>query len=79
MGKPEEFPEGADYYCPYQIKGYGREKVMVVGGIDPFQAIQLALSSIGVELAAIRKESGGELVWDAGEKGDLGFGSAERG
>jgi hypothetical protein len=73
MGKPEQFPGHTDYYCPYQVKGGGRENVMAVGGIDAFQAMQLALSTIGAELEAIRKDSGGHLLWDAGDKGDLGF------
>ena|SRR5579863_8530540 len=73
MGKPEKFPDHTDYYCPYQIKGIGRQKAMAVGGIDAFQAMQLALSTIGVELEVISKDSGGQLVWDAGDKGDLGF------
>jgi hypothetical protein len=73
MGKPEKFPDHTDHYCPYQIKGVGREKIMAVGGVDAFQAMQLALSTIGVELEVIRKDSGAQLLWDAGNKGDLGF------
>jgi len=73
LGKPEKFPDHTDYYCPYQITGFGREKVMAVGGIDAFQALQLALNIIGVELEVINRDSGGQLLWDADDKGDLGF------
>ncbi len=73
MGKPEKFPDHADYYCPYQITGMGREKVIAIGGVDAFQAIQLALGTIAVELEVMEKESGGKLSWDAGENDDLGF------
>jgi hypothetical protein len=73
MGKPQKFPDHIDYYCPYQIKWLGRKKVMAVGGVDAFQAIQLALDAIGVELEVIGKDSGGKIVWDAGNKGDVGF------
>jgi hypothetical protein len=73
MGKPERFPDHNDYYCPYQITGMGRDKVVAIGGVDAFQAIQLALSTIAVELEVMEKESGGKLSWDASENGDLGF------
>jgi hypothetical protein len=73
MGKPKKFPDHADYYCPYQVTGMGPEKVTAIGGVDAFQAIQLALGTIAVELEVMEKESGGELSWDAGENGDLGF------
>ena len=73
MGKPEKFPDDTGYYCPYQINGAGREKLMAIGGVDAFQAIQLALSTIAVELEVVEKESGGKLSWDPSEKGDLGF------
>src|SRR5258708_8265288 len=67
MGKPEKFPDHADYYCPYQITGMGREKVIAIGGVDAFQAIQLALGTIAVELEVMEKESGGKLPCDAAE------------
>jgi hypothetical protein len=73
MGKPERFPDHTDYYCPYQIKGFGRDKVMAIGGVDAFQAIQLALSTIGVELEVMSKDCSGRFLWDAGSQGDLGF------
>jgi len=73
MGKPEAFPQGADYYCPYQIKGFGREKVMAIAGIDAFQAIQLALGTIRVELEVIGRDSGGQILWEGDEAGYLGF------
>jgi uncharacterized protein DUF6968 len=73
MGKPEKFPDHTDHYCPYQIKGIGRQKAMAIGGVDAFQAMQLALSAIGVELEVINKDSGGRLVWDADDRGELGF------
>jgi hypothetical protein len=73
LGKPEQLPDHSDYYCPYQIKGAGDEKVRHACGVDPFQALQLALSTIGVELEVLNKELGGKLRWECGEKGGLGF------
>ena len=73
MGKPMKFPNHTDYYCPYEIKGLGQGRVKAAGGIDAFQAMQLALGTIAVELEVLQKESGGKLSWDAGEAGYLGF------
>lgn len=73
LGKPRQLPDHSDYYCPYQIKGAGVEKVMHTCGIDPFQALQLALSALGVELEVLNKRLGGKLRWDCGSEGDLGF------
>jgi hypothetical protein len=73
MGKPEAFQHGADYYCPYQILGFGRETVMAIAGIDAFQAIQLALGTIRVELEVIGRDSGGQILWEGDEAGYLGF------
>ncbi len=77
LGKPERFPDHSDYYCPYQIKGFGSEKVMAVGGVDAFQAMQLAFTTIGVELEVINRNSGGKLIWEAGKEGDFGFPKAD--
>lgn len=73
MGKPEKFPDHTNYYCPYQIKGAGRDKLMAIGGVDAFQAMQLALDTIRVELEVIEKDSSGRLTWEGGAEGDLGF------
>jgi len=77
MGKPQHFPDHSDFYCPYQITGLGDKKVRAAGGVDAFQAIMLALSAIGVELETTSRDSGGELVWDAGERNDFGFPRAD--
>lgn len=73
MGTPEKFADHTNYYCPYQIKGFGRDKLMAIGGVDAFQAMQLALGTIRVELEVIEKDSGGRLTWERGAEGDLGF------
>ena len=73
MGKPQPFPDHQDYYCPYEIKSPLGNRIMAIAGIDAFQAMQLALDTIGVELYVIARDSGGRLVWDGDDKGDLGF------
>ena len=49
LGKPRQLPDHVDYFCPYQIKGAGDEKVRYCSGVDSFQALHLALSTLGVE------------------------------
>ncbi len=74
LGKPQQSPDDATFYgCPYQIKRSNSEKLMTICGVDAFQALQLAISTIGVELEVIRRDSGGQLIWDGDDKGDLGF------
>jgi hypothetical protein len=73
LGKPHLTPGYSDYYCAYQITGAGSERIMHSCVVDPFQARQLSLSTLGVELEVLNKDLGGRLRWDCDEKGDLGF------
>jgi len=73
MGKPQQFPDAQDYYCPYQIKGVGTEKIRWSGGIDAFQAIELALKMIGADLKSLVHRGGHKLSWVADKDGGLGF------
>jgi hypothetical protein len=71
LGKPQA--HGEEFYCPYQIKGAGDEKVRYAFGVDAFQALQLAISILGVEIEVLNKELGGRLRWECGGKDDFGF------
>lgn len=73
LGKPQKLPDHTDYFCPYQIRGAGSERVKYACGVDAFQALQLALSTLAVELEVLNKELGGLLRWDGDESGGLGF------
>ena len=73
IGRPRQFPDSTDYYCPFQITGIGSERVKYAGGVDPVQALQLALLKAGADLYALDRKTGGRLRWDGGEPGDLGF------
>lgn len=55
MGKPQKTPGEEDFYCPYQITGLGDEKLGASVGIDSFQAMQLALRSIGGKLMFLNR------------------------
>lgn len=73
LGKPQPFPDSPDYYCPYQIKGIGDEKIRHMGGVDGIQAIQLALQTLGAELQALNQRLNGKLRWNGNREGSLGF------
>ena len=73
IGKPQPFPDGRDYFCPYQITGLGDEKVRYFGGIDAIQALHLAIVAAGADVFALNELCGGRLRWDGDEHGDLGF------
>ncbi|HKN26074.1 MAG TPA: hypothetical protein VJX72_14590 [Candidatus Acidoferrum sp.] len=73
LGKPVHFSNCTDFYCPYQITRPNSVKIMGIGGLDAFQALQLAINTLGVELEVIRRDSGGQLIWEGDEEGNLGF------
>ena len=73
LGKPQPLPDHPDYYCTYQIKGAGEGNVRYACGVDPFQALHLALSKLGIEIEALNNELGGKLRWETDDTGGLGF------
>ena len=73
IGKPQKTPGFDEYYCPYQIRGAGSEKIGYSCGIDAVQALSLALSILGVELEVLNKELEGRLSWECDEEGGFGF------
>lgn len=74
IGKPEKFPDGGDYYCPYQITGIGSGKIKYAGGVDSVQALFLALQNIGTDLYTSDEAKSGSLKWlDTEPHADLGF------
>lgn len=71
IGKPEKFPDTDDYYCPYQILGFGSQRVRYAGGSDAVQALELTLKMIGTDLYTSKEAQAGELSWHGGR--NLGF------
>lgn len=71
IGKPEPYPDGEDFYCPYQILSIGSECVRYACGIDSAQALLLALNKINADLNCSREAETGQLSWVG--SGDLGF------
>jgi hypothetical protein len=73
LGKPEKLPDGPDFYCPFQIVGMGSDKARCSYGIDAFQAIQLAMTSIGVFLKSLCESEQLRLRWEGDDSDELGF------
>lgn len=74
IGKPEPCPDGIDWYCPHQTPGIGSGRVRCAIGVDPVQALVLALSMVGAELYTSEEYESGRLTWDGGARtGSLGF------
>ena len=75
MGKPRPLPDanGDDSFCPVQIVGVGSERVTYAAGVDAFQAIQLSMKLISLELSIIKRDCGYELRWEGDDNGGLGF------
>ena len=64
IGKPLPFPEGNGFYCPFQIRGLGEDKVQRIGGIDSIQALQLALKILHARLMSLDPEILANLRWN---------------
>ena len=60
IGKPQRFPNGENWYCPYQTLNVGLDRVLCAGGVDEVQALILALSMIGA------KPYTSDRTWSAG-------------
>ena len=73
LGRPQEWGNGRDYYCPYQIVGTGKEEVKKAFGVDAIQSLQLVMKMIGAEVYTLPEAKKGILKWDGGEEGDFGF------
>ena len=73
VGRPEPSRDQTGYECPYQIIGIGSQKAYAGRGRDSIQALQDALTLLGQHLNTLSDELGGQLIWDGGAPGELGF------
>ncbi len=73
IGKPQPAPDAPVFYCPFQIRGVGSERVKYAAGIDAVQSLQLVMLMIAADLKFLNQENGGGLHWEGGTGGDLGF------
>jgi hypothetical protein len=63
IGKPQQFEDSVDFYCPVQVIGIGAADVKYAAGADAIQAILLALRMLRVELETRQMEHSGQLTW----------------
>lgn len=73
LGKPKQKSDSESFYAPYMIEGLGSGKPFFAGGLDAFQALQLAMKMIGAELNAFKKKYNVEIVWEGDNSGGPGF------
>jgi len=72
IGKPEPFPDGQDFLCPYEIDGPLTQRRFRFGGVDAVQALLLAVAGATVDLELCEEAVRGLLSLD-GAVGDLGL------
>lgn len=73
LGTPERIPGSVDVYAPYQIKYRNKTRSWYAAGIDGFQALQLAMKMIAVELDSLRREYRVEILWHGDADTGLNF------
>lgn len=71
IGQPQPFPDLLNYYCPFQLRGLGNERIRYAGGVDAVQALELALQMIGAILYTSREAQEKRLTWNGAA--NLGF------
>lgn len=73
LGAPQPFPDGQDYFCPFQINGLGDSTVRYAGGIDSYQALVLALKMLTVYVLTRDEVKRSEVQWLDGSDPELGL------
>jgi hypothetical protein len=73
LGKPNPSRDPGEFYCFYSIEIGEKKKISHGCGVDGFQALQLAMQRIGIDLSIIQRNEAGEFVWADGDPGQTGF------
>jgi hypothetical protein len=71
LGEPLPFPDGEDWYCPYEVVRGDQRMVRFAAGIDSLQALQLALIGAASNVFVTNRELNQALRWY--ENRELGF------
>lgn len=75
---PVRADENGDWRCDYTIDGLDGSKIRTAIGIDPIQALTLALTYISTSLYFSDEYAKGKLSWEGGmSRSDLGLPVAE--
>lgn len=73
FGTPKRIEGEDDFYCPFQVKGMGDEKVRYAIGVDSFQALILSLKRLSIYVNALPEVVNGEIIWLDESNLDLGL------
>ena len=63
VGKPFEYNEDLDWYCPYELSTESRKKVFGTVGIDSLQALDLTMKTLRVEIGFWEKHQKGKFYF----------------
>lgn len=64
VGKPVPDPEeGGDWCCPYQIVGFGGDRVSPAYGVDSVQALLFGLQKAALDLKHYQQVQKSRLTW----------------
>jgi len=77
IGKPRPMDDAKDFIVPYRIEGGDVARAFYMAGVDAFQALQLTMRALGVELEVLNQEPGRTIRWECGEEGEFGFPKSE--
>lgn len=64
LGRPSQGP--TDWYCPFEVEGFGETRVEAAHGSDSVQALLLAMAKLRVILAAMALQHKGHLRFAGG-------------
>ena len=71
LGEPLPYPDGQDWYCPYEVVHGEQRMVRFAAGVDSLQALQLALIGLASNVYVTNRELNNALRWY--ENRELGF------
>ena len=71
LGEPQPFPDGQDWYCPYEVVHGDQKMVRFAAGVDSLQALQLALIGLASNVYVTNRELEQGLRWY--DNRELGF------
>ena len=63
IGRPVPGESQDEWRCPYQIDGFGRNKIFRATGVDSVQALLLTLQTILPELDHLAKRENASFSW----------------
>jgi hypothetical protein len=63
IGRPHIDESGDNWVCPYEINVAGESRIFGMHGIDSFQALELTIKMVEVEIGVEAKKRSGKLFF----------------